>query len=348
MEQISTIGVDIAKRVFQVEGRNAAGQTVLRRQLRRNQVLRFFAKLPPCVVAMEACGSAHYWGREIKALGHDVRLMPTTRVKPYVDRRKKNDRADAGACAEAVTRPSMQFVPLKTEEQQAALALHRARRLLIEQRTRLRNSIRGHLAEFGVISAKGEAGFKALLALLGNEADATVPAVIRLVLMPLVAQWRAADEQVAMLDRRIAAWHKASSDSRRVATIPQFGPIVASAFVATVSEPTRFKNGRQCSAWLGIVPSQHSTGGETHLGPITKCGDRYLRSLLVIAASGLIRRVSADPSVSPWVAGLLKLMPKKKAAVAVANKLARTAWAVLVSGEPYREPLTKEKVAVAA
>lgn len=336
MDKISTIGLDIAKRVFQVDGRDAAGQTVLRRQLRRSEVLKFFRKLPPCVVGMEACGSAHYWGREIAALGHEVRLMPPTRVKAYVERRKKNDRADAAACNEAVSRPNMKFVPLKTVEQQAALAVHRARRLLIEQRTRLRNSIRGHLSEFGVVAAKGEAGFKALVALLANEADTTVPAVIRPALAPLVAHWRAAGEQIDILDRQIATWHKASSDSRRVATIPQIGPVIASAFVATVSEPTRFKNGRQCSAWLGLVPSQRSTGGETRLGPITKCGDRYLRQLLVVAASGLIRRVRRDPRVSPWIAGLLMRMPAKKAAVAVANKLARTAWAVLVSGEEYK------------
>jgi transposase len=230
----------------------------------------------------------------------------------------------------------MKFVPRKTVEQQAALALHRARQLLIEQRTRVRNAIRGHLAEFGVVAAKGESGFKALLALLTNDQDTAVPAAIRPVLMPLVAQWQMAVEQIDVLDRRIAAWHKTNGDSQRVATVPQFGPIIASAFVATVSEPMRFKNGRQCSAWVGLVPSQHSTGGKTCLGPITKCGDRYLRQLLVVGASGLIRRVRKDPAVSPWVAELLKRMPAKKAAIAVANKMARTAWAVLVSGERYK------------
>lgn len=335
MKQISTIGLDTAKRVFQVDCGDEAGQTVLRRQLRRGELLKFFAKLPACVVGMEACAAAHFWGREIAAFGHEVRLMPPTRVKPYVSRGKKNDRADAAACREAMGRPNMKFVPLKTVEQQAALALHRARRLLVEQRTRLRNAIRGHLAEFGLVAAKGESGFKALLALLANGQDATIPATIRPILAPLVAQWHTAAEQIDVLERQIAAWHKSNSDSQRVASIPQFGPIIASAFVATVSEPRRFKNGRQCSAWVGLVPSQHSTGGKSCLGPITKCGDRYLRQLLVVGASGLIRRVRTDPAISPWVAELLKRMPPKKAAIAVANKMARTAWAVLVSGQRY-------------
>lgn len=345
MMKVSTIGLDIAKRVFQVDGGDEAGQTVLRRQLRRSEVVTFFKKLPPCRVGMEACAAAHYWGREIAAFGHEVLLMPPTRVKPYVGRGKKNDRADAAACREAMSRPNMKFVPLKTVEQQAALALHRARQLLIEQRTSLRNAIRGHLAEFGVVAIKGDSGFKALIALLANRQDTTVPPAIRPVLAPLVTQWRFAVEQIDILDQQITDWHKANSDSRRVATIPQFGPIIASAFVATVSEPRRFKNGRQCSAWVGLVPSQHSTGGKTCLGPITKCGDRYLRQLLVVGASGLIRRVRKDPTVSPWVAELLKRMPAKKAAIAVANKMARTAWAVLVSGQSYVPPVQRTIVA---
>jgi transposase len=336
MKEISTIGLDIGKRVLQVDAGDVCGQTVLRRQLRRSEVVKFFRKLPRCIVGMEACAGAHYWGREIAALGHEVRLMPPTRVKPYVSRGRKNDRADAAACREAMSRPNMRFVPLKTVEQQAALALHRARRLLIEQRTRVRNAIRGQLAEFGIVAAKGENGFKALLALLARDKDTIIPAAIRPVLAPLVAQWHAAVEQIDVLERRIADWHRTNSDSQRVATIPQFGPIISSAFVTTVSEPTRFKNGRQCSAWIGLVPSQNSTGGKIRLGPITKCGDRYLRQLLVVGASGLIRRVRNDPSVSPWVAELLKRMPAKKAAIAVANKMARTAWAVLISGERYQ------------
>lgn len=336
MGEVSTIGLDIAKGVFQVHGVDASGQVVLRRQLRRGAVLKLFAKLPPCVVGMEACGSAHYWGREIAALGHEVRLMPPTRVKPYVGRGKKNDRVDAAACCEAVSRPSMSSVPLKTVAQQAALMLHRTRQLLVEQRTRLANAIRGHLAEVGIVARRGEAGFRALLALLARTEGTHLPAAIRPILIPLAAQWHAAGEQIAALERQIAQWHKGNADSQRLDTIPQFGALIASAFVATVGQPDRFVGGRQCAAWLGLVPSQNSTGGKTSLGRITKAGDRYLRQLLVIAGTGLVRRVTADPDLSPWVAGLLRRMPRKQTAVAVANKLARTAWAILAHGGAYR------------
>ena len=336
MGEVSTIGLDIAKGVFQVHGVDASGQVVLQRQLRRGAVLKFFGQLPPCVVGMEACGSAHYWGRAIAALGHEVRLMPPTRVKPYVGRGKKNDRVDAAACCEAVGRPSMSFVPLKTVEQQAALMLHRARQLLVEQRTRLANAIRGHLAELGIVARRGEGGFQALLALLARPEDPHLPAAIRPILAPLAAQWQAAGEQIATLERQIAQWHAGNADSQRLDTMPQFGPLTASAFVATVGEPGRFAGGRQCAAWLGLVPSQSSTGGKTSLGPITKAGDRYLRQLLVIAGTGLVRRVAADPDLSPWIAGLLHRMSRKQAAVAVANKLARTAWAILAHGGTYQ------------
>jgi transposase len=336
MGQVSTIGLDIAKRVFQVHGVDAAGAVVFRRQLRRTEVLRFFAKQPPCLVGIEACGSAHYWGREIAALGHQVRLMPPTRVKPYVKWGRKNDKVDAAACCEAVSRPSMRFVPLKTVEQQAALMLHRARQLLVEQRTRLGNAIRAHLAEIGIVAAKGQAGLGALLAMLGNPADEHVPAVIRPILMPLVEQWRSAAAQIAVLERQILAWHRNNPDSQRLATIPQFGPILSSAMVATLGEAARFDSGRRCSAWIGLVPKENSSGGRERLGGISKTGDRYLRQLLVVAASGLIGRARAHPEVAPWFAALLARMPAKQAAVALANKMARIAWAVLTKKTVYR------------
>jgi transposase len=332
--EISTIGMDIAKRIFHVECREASGATVLRRQLRRNNVLKFFAKVPRCLVGLEACAGAHYWAREISALGHEVRLIPPTSVKPFVKRGKKNDKVDAGACCEAVVRKSIKFVPIKSEEQQAALMMHRVRQRLIGEQTALSNAIRSHLGEIGIVGRRGDGGFKALLERLANGGEPALD-LIRPILAPLVAQWQAAGEQIKVIERQIARWHKASSDSQLVDTIPHYGPIVSSAFVATLAEPTRFARGRQCGAWLGNVPSQHSTGGKTCLGPITKAGDRYLRTLLVVAASGLVRRVKADPSLSPWIAGLLQRMPAKKAAVAVANKLARIGWAVLVSGKPY-------------
>jgi transposase len=335
--------MDIAKSVFQIHGVDGAGQVVLRRQLRRNAVLKFFGKLSPCVVGMEACASAHYWGREIAALGHDVRLMPPTRVKPYVKRGAKNDQADAAACCEAVTRPSMQFVPVKSVEQQAQLLLHRARQLLVEQRTRLGNAIRAHLAEFGIIAAKGEGGFTALLRLLAQSpqtaaAVPVVPAAIGATLASLAEHWRSADSEITALDRQILLAHRTNGDSRRLATIPQVGPLVASALLATAGDARRFKNGRQFAAWIGLVPAQHSTGGKERLGGITKTGDRYLRKLLVVAAIGMVRRVRANPAVSPWFAQLLARKSAKQAAVALANKIARIAWALLVSGESYQAP----------
>lgn len=330
------IGMDIAKRIFQVEGRDASGAVVLRRQLRRSSVLKFFRKLPRCVVAMEACATAHYWGREIAALGHEARLLPPTSVKRFVKRGKKNDKVDAAACCQAVLSKDVHVVPIKSLEQQAVLMMHAVRQHLVEEETAVSNAIRGHLAEIGIIARKGAAGFKALVALLAKpESGPPELALIRPILAPLVAQWRTTGEQIKAIERQIARWHKANRDSLRLDTIPHYGPIISSAFVAKVSDPTRFARGRQCAAWLGNVPSQHSTGGKTCLGPITKAGDRYLRTLLVIAGAGLVRRVKADPSLSPWIAGLLRRLPAKKVNVAVANKLARIGWAVLVSGKPY-------------
>ncbi len=335
MDKVSTIGFDIAKKVFQVHGVDPEGNVVLRRQLRRSEVVKFFSRLPACVVGMEACASAHYWARELIALGHDVRLMPPRRVKAYVKWGRKNDRVDAAACYEAVTRPSMRFVPVKTVEQQAALMLHRARQLLIEQRTRLGNALRAHLAEIGIVARKGAGGLSALLAMIAHPQDDRVPAVLRPILAPLAAQWHAADAQIEVLNEQIVVWHKNNSDSLRLASIPQIGPIIASALIATAGDVRRFKNGRQFAAWIGLVPSQRATGGKERLGAITKTGDRYLRQLLVVAASGMIRRVRAKPAVSPWLAQLLARKPVKQAAVAFANKIARIAWAVLASGRTY-------------
>jgi len=336
MEKISTIGLDIAKSVFQLHGVGAAGQVALRRQLRRSEVLKFFGKLEPCLVGIEACAGAHYWAREITALGHDVRLMPPSLVKPYVKRGSKSDASDAAGCCEAVTRPSMRFVPVKSIDQQAALMLHRARQLLVEQRTQLCNAIRAHMTEVGIVAVKGEAGFQVLLAMLGNPEDNRAPPMLRPILSVLVEQWRSAGAQIEAIDRQISAWHKSHSESLRLATIPQIGPVIASAAVATAGDATRFRNGRQFAAWLGLVPSKSGTGGKIKLGPITKAGDRYLRQLLVIAGAGLIRRVRKDPTLNPWLADLLTRMPAKQAAVAMANKLARIIWALLVTDCTYQ------------
>lgn len=339
MGEVSTIGLDIAKRIFQLHGVDAGGAVVLRRQLRRGDVLKFFAKQPRCVIGLEACAAAHYWGREIAALGHTVRLMPPTRVKPYVKWGRKNDKVDAEACCEAVTRPSMRFVPLKTVEEQAALMMHRARQLLVEQRTQLSNAIRAHMSEIGIVAAKGEAGFAALLAMLDNPQDRHVPAPIRPILAPLVGQWRSAGDQITELEQQIRAWHNGNADSQLLDTIPQFGPILSTAMAATIGDARRFDSGRRLSAWIGIVPKEDSTGGRQHLGGITKTGDRYLRQLLVVAATGMIRQVRAHPEKQPWFAALLERMPPKKAAVALANKMTRIAWAVLVHRTPYRAPV---------
>src|ERR1051326_3867196 len=336
MSEVSTIGLDIAKRVFQVHGIDAAGAVVLRRQLRRAEVVRFFAKLAPCRVGLEACATAHYWGREIAALGHEVRLMPPTRVKPYVKWGKKNDQVDAQAWCEAVSRPSMPFVPLKSVSEQAALMTHRARQLLVEQRTRLSNAIRAHMAELGIIARKGPAGFAALLAMIEHPEAAHLPGGIRPILAVLAQQWRSLGSQIAALERQIAAWHNSNADSRRLATIPQFGPILASALVATAGDARRFESGRQFAAWIGLVPRQNSTGGKQRLGGITKAGDRYLRQLLVVAATGLVHRARANPEISPWFARLLGRMPARKATVALANKMARIAWALLTKQTTYR------------
>jgi transposase len=336
MGNVSTIGLDIAKSVFQIHGVNELGEVAIKRQLRRGDVVKFFQKLPPCVVGLEACGTAHYWGRVIAALGHTVKLMPPTRVKPYVKWGRKNDKVDAAACYEAVTRPSMQFVPLKTEDQQAALMMHRGRQLLVEQRTRLGNAIRAHLAEFGVIAAKGKAGLSALLALVSSPEDHNVPELIRPILAVLVTQFHAISDGIDKLDRQIGAWHRSNDDSVRLASVPQFGPIISSALVAAIGDANRFDTGRHVAAWIGLVPRQNSTGGKDRLGGITKTGDRYLRQLLMLAATGMVRRVKADAGVNPWLAGLLKRMPAKKAAIAMANKLARIAWAILAHGGTYR------------
>jgi transposase len=348
MGQVSTIGLDTAKRLFQVHGVDATGAVVLRRQLRRAELLKFFAKQPRCLVGMEACAAAHYWGREIAALGHQVRLMPPTRVKPYVKWGRKNDKVDAEACCEAVTRPSMRFVPLKTVEQQAALMLHRARQVLVEQRTRLSNAIGAHLSEIGIVAAKGEAGFAALRAMLDNPQDRHVPAAVRPILAPLAAQWRTAGEHLAQLEQQIVTWHNSNADSRLLDTIPQFGPILSTAMAATIGDARRFDSGRRCAAWIGLVPKEDSSGDRQHLGGITKTGDRYLRQLLVVAATGMIGQVRAHPEKNPWFAALLQRMPPKKAAVALANKMARIAWAVLVHRTPYRAPALTPTAGAAA
>ena len=338
MAEVSTIGLDIAKNVFQVHGVDAAGEVVIRRQLRRAEVLKFFGRQARCLVGIEACGSAHYWARQIAALGHEVKLLPPARVKPYVKLGKKNDAADAAAICEAVTRPHMQFVPAKSAEQQAMLSLHRARDLLVGQRTTLINAIRSHLAEFGIVARPGKGGFAGLVAGLRSEEGNGLPAAALSALRLLAEQIDACTARIDALEGGIVARHRSDETSRNLATIPGIGPITASALAAAVPDAAKFKSGRQFAAWLGLVPRQNSTGGKQRLGGITKAGDRYLRRLLVIGATGLIRyKRQTVPGGLAWVTKLLGSKPVRLVTVALANKMARIAWAVMTSGATYRE-----------
>ncbi|HEU4929686.1 MAG TPA: IS110 family transposase [Candidatus Krumholzibacteria bacterium] len=336
--QVATIGLDLAKSVFQVHGVDAAGKIVVQRQLRRGQVIEFFKKLPNCLVGMEACATAHHWARELMKLGHTVKLMPASYVKAYV-RRQKNDVADAAAICEAATRPSMRFVPVKTVEQQAALMLHRSRDLLVRQRTQLINAVRAHLAEIGLVASAGIDGMQSLLAIV-READegGELPAPMRQALQALVAQLAALQDQIGRLERSIHAQHRASEASQRLETIPGIGVIGATAIAATVTDPRAFKSGRELAAWIGLVPRQNSTGGKQKLGSISKQGDKYLRRLLIVGATAVIRHARAHPEKHSWVTKLLAKMPAKKVAVALANKTARIAWAILAKGGTYRPP----------
>ena len=301
MEKISTIGLDIAKNVFQVHGVDQQGEVIVRRQLRRRQVLKFFAKLSPCLIGMEACATAHHWARELRKLGHEVRLMPARYVKPYV-KRNKNDAADAEAICEAVTRPTMRFVPIKTVEQQSVLMVHRTRQLFVRQRTSLINAIRAHLAEFGIVAGVGRNGVEVLLALIAEGKDERVPPEARDCLTALAAQLDLLKRQILAADRRILAWHRNNNMSKRLEAIPGIGPLGASALVGSIPDPHIFRSGRDVSAWIGIVPKQNSSGGKERLGSISKAGNRYLRKLLVVGALSVIKRAKQlGHSRYPWL-----------------------------------------------
>src|SRR5262249_55889753 len=280
MSEVTTIGLDLAKHVFQVHGIDAQGATVLRKRLRRGQVLAFFSRIPRCLVGLEACATAHYWARELAALGHEVRLMPAQYMKADL-KRKKHDAADAEAICEAVQRPTMRFVPVKTAEQQAAQLLHRGREQLVRQRTMLVNALRAHLAEFGMVAAQGLRNVAQLIAIVRDEDDLRLPDVARQVLQVLANQIEQIEAAITALEKQLMAWHKTNPVSQRLASIPGIGPIIATAIATTVADPGVFRSGREFGAWLGLVPRQNSTGGKTRLGGITKRGNRYLRRLLI-------------------------------------------------------------------
>jgi transposase len=336
MEQVSVVGLDLAKSVFQVHGVNAQGEAVLRRRLTRGQLLKLFEKLPPCLVGMEACASAHHWARELVALGHEVKLMPAQYVKPYV-KRCKNDAADAEAICEAVTRPTMRFVGVKSPDQQATMMLHRVRKILTRQRTQISNALRAHMAEFGITAAIGRGGLDRLIAVIADQEDARLPEEARTCLAVLCAQLEMVKEHILDNDRRILADARKTEAGRRLMKIPGIGPLLASAIVACVPDPSTFSNGRGLSAWIGLTPRQNSSGGKERLGSITKAGNTYLRELLVVGAMAVVRRAKQGSTKRPWVVQLLARKKPKVAAVALANKNARIIWAMMATGEPYRE-----------
>jgi transposase len=339
MQTITTIGLDIAKSVFQVHGVDAQGEVIIRRQLKRRYVLAFFQKFPPCLIGIEACASSHHWSRELKAPGHTVRLMPPAYVKPYV-KRQKNDAADAEAICEAVTRANMRFVATKTPEQQSCLMLHRTRHLFIRQQTAVINVIRAHLVEFGIIAPVGRKGVEELLNVVTDSSDKRVPVAARTCLAALGAQLRRLKEQILEFDRQIMAWHRSNETSRRLDAIPGVGPMLATALVACVADPKIFRSGRNFSAWIGLVPKQHSSGGKDRLGSISKQGDRYLRSLFMAGALAVIRYAKIHGiKHRPWLTALLVRRPTKVAAIALANKIARMAWAMMARGERYKQPV---------
>jgi transposase len=335
VEQLSRIGMDTSKHIFQLHGVDAAERVMLRRKLRRKEVLRFFGELAPTVVGLEACGGAHYWARELMRLGHSVRLIAPQYVKPYV-KRGKNDAADAEAICEAMSRPTMRFVAVKTAESQAALMLAGMRDRLVRTRVQLANAIRGYAAEFGVIAAKGAAKIEALLARL--QADETIPALARELFAEHTNEYAKLTAQLEAIDAKLMAWHRANELSRRLAHIPGVGPLIGSLLVMKTTDPHAFRSGRHYAAWLGLTPKDHSTAGKTRLGVITRAGDETLRSLLVVGATAVIWQARRNPrcrSASPWIVALLKRKPPKLAAVALANKIARVAWKLMATGETY-------------
>ncbi len=338
--KITTTGIDLAKNVFQVHGVDERGKVALKKQLKRGQVMAFFANLPPCLIGMEACGSAHHWARQLQVLGHTVKLMAPQYVKPYV-KTNKHDAADAEAICEAVGRPNMRFVPIKTVEQQAILMVHRARQGFVKARTAQANQIRGLLAEFGLVLPQGITHVTQRMPEILEDGDNALPGSFRQLLARLHQHLQQLDRQVAELEREIQRWHKESEASRRVAALPGVGALSASALVATVGNGRSFANGRQVAAWLGLVPKQASTGGKPTLLGMSKRGDSYLRTLLIHGARSVVQQVARHPErADPWLKRLLARRPKNVVAVALANKNARIAWALLAHGRDYQPHYT--------
>ena len=343
MEKISTIGLDIAKNVFQVHGIDDESEVVVRRQLKRRQVLPFFGKLPACLVGMEACATSHHWARELERLGHDVRLMPASYVKPYV-KRGKTDAVDAEATCEAITRPTTRFVAVKSKEQQALLTIHRVRQLIVRQKTQMLNVIRGLLREFGHVIGNGPGAAMRfiktfqIIKTFQTDDSLDMPDVAKSMLKTLCEQVIALDERVTFYDKLIEYHARIDERAKRIRTVPGVGPITASAIVATIGDGKQFKNGREFAAWLGLTPLNRSSGGKERLGRISKKGDRYLRRLLVIGMTSQVQRARGYPErVHPWIMQLLERKPVRLATIAMANKAARIIWAILTKETYYRQ-----------
>ncbi|WP_454866872.1 IS110 family transposase [Pseudomonas lini] len=333
--EIRTVGIDLAKNVFQIHSMNERGRPLLRKQLKRDQVVVFFANLPPCLIGMEACGSAHYWARKLEALGHTVRLMAPQFVKPYV-KSNKNDAADAETICEAVTRPTMRFVPIKNIEQQSVLALHRARQGFVKARTAQANQIRGLLPEFGLIVPQGIAHITTRLPSIIEGAANELPVSFRQLIERLIEHFKVLDKEVEELEAQIKAWHRADEIRRQLERVPGIGPLTASALVASIGDTKNFKNGRQLAAWLGLVPRQHSSGGKTTLLGMSKRGDAYLRTLIIHGSRSVIYRASQKNDPDSWLVKLIKRRNVNVAAVALANKTARIVWALLPHKSEYQ------------
>ena len=343
----TTVGIDLAKEVFQVHGVDERGNAVLRKQIRRKEMGKFFANLEPCLIGMEACGSAHYWARKLEGFGHTVKLMAPQFVKPYV-KTNKNDMADAEAICEAVGRPNMRFVPHKTTEQQAVTSIHRARQGFVKARTAQGNQIRGLLAEFGIVIPKTIGSIVKRVPEILEDAENGLPGTMRRLIERLVDNLKHLDYQAKELEAQILQWHRDNEASRRLEDIPGIGPITASAIVAMVGDAREFKNGRQLAAWLGLVPRQHSSGGKQTLLGISKRGDTYLRTLLIHGARAVIRYAEDSARASNWLASLIGRRNRNIAAVALANKNARVIWAILAKGRTFQPDYSPTAQAVGA
>lgn len=337
METITTIGLDLAKSVFQIHAIAEDGRVIVRRALRRSQLLEFFRNIQPCLVGLEACASAHYWANAIGQFGHTVRLMPPAYVKAYV-KRNKTDAADAEAICEAVTRPTMRFVPTKSPEDQAAGMVLKTRELFIRQRTQTANAMRAHMAELGIVAATGMTSIAKLIAVLRDGDDTRLPSTARAALSEMAEQIERLTARIETLDAKIVAAVKVDETARRLTTIPGVGPIIAATVRAAIQDPTAFPTGRDLAAWIGLTPRANSSGGKERLGAISKRGNKQLRTLLIVGATSILKQARRGVKLPAWIASLIARRPYKVAAVALANKMARTIWALLVKGGAYQPP----------